>query len=307
MIPFYVPPKLSDQQIEHIQNEIAKVMRTGQITNGKNVRELEERIKSLHDVEHVIACSSATQAMWITLRALNVKGLMIQAFTWKSLSYLLPMYVQYVDVDAETWLMEPSESKYADTIIGTHTFGNTCKVETYRNRPVIYDGAYSLGADLPDIGSATILSLTATKIVPACEGGLILTDNSELAVEAEEIRDKCSRMSELNAIVGLSYLEMLPEILAKKKRIFNYYNSHLPFKSQKASEYGTNYGFYGCLVSNRDEFIERLRGKIDVRIRYEPLQKGFETTDKIASSIVILPCYPDLNPSTVVNEVITIG
>jgi dTDP-4-amino-4,6-dideoxygalactose transaminase len=210
-------------------------------------------------------------------------------------------------VDAETWLMEPSESKWASTTIATHTFGNTLKAETSPNQTIIYDGAYSLGANLPDIGSATILSLTATKTVTACEGGLILTNDCAIAKEAPEIRDKCSRMSELNAIVGLTYLEMLDEILAKKKRIFDYYNAHLPFKSQKTAKYGTNYGFYGCLLPERDKFLLRLKDKVDVRIRYEPLQKGFPNTDKIASEIVILPCYPDLNPLTVVNEVMEIG
>lgn len=301
MIPFYVPPRLSENQIEQVVSEVAKVMRTGQITNGLHVRDLEERTKELHGVEYAVACSSATQAMWIVLKGLKIQSLMIQSFTWKSLQYIMPPKVTYCDIDKETWLMN-TVSKFDDDLIVTHTFGNTDLVErTSSKQMIIYDGAYSLGAKLPDIGDATVLSLTATKTVTACEGGVILTNNRELAKEAEQIRDKCSRMSELNAIVGLTYFEMLDVILTKTKRIFEYYNAHLPFKSQKTSRWGTNYGFYGCLVPNRDELVERLNGKVEIKIRYEPLQKGFEATDKIASNIIILPCYPDLDPQTVAN------
>jgi dTDP-4-amino-4,6-dideoxygalactose transaminase len=302
-IPFYVLPKLSESQIEHITNEVAKVMRTGQITNGLNVRQLEERTKQLHGVDYAVACSSATQGMWIALKTLKIKAIMVQAFTWKSLQYILPSETFFCDINKNTWLMN-QQSNDLNALIVTHTFGNTDLAEqNSENQTIIYDGAYSLGADLPEIGDATVLSLTATKTVTSCEGGLILTNNRKLANEAEEIRDKCSRMSELNAIVGLTYCGMLDEILAKKKRIFDYYNAHLPFRSQKTSRYGTNYGFYGCLVPNRDVLLDNLKRKVDVRIRYEPLQKGFPATDEIASKIVILPCYPDLDPSTVVNYV----
>ncbi len=302
-IPFYLPPKLSETQIEHVTCEVANALHSGQITNGPNVRELEERIRQLHGVDCAVACSSATQAMWIALKTLKIKAVMVQAFTWKSLQYILPSETFYCDVNADTWLMTQQSNDLNASIV-THTFGNTDLAEqNSENQKIIYDGAYSLGAYLPDIGDATVLSLTATKTVTACEAGLILTNNRELANEAEEIRDKCSRMSEPNAIIGLTYLDMLDEILAKKKRIFDYYNGHLPFQSQKTSRWGTNYGFYGCLVPNRDALLDKLKGKVDVRIRYEPLQNGLEVTDKIASSIVILPCYPDLDPSTVVNVI----
>lgn len=311
MIPFYRPPFLLEEQIEWIIKRIEKCLRTGQITNGENVREFEERIKELHKVDYVIACSSATQGLWIVLEALKPETLMVQSFTWQSIKYILPLRpVTYCDIDKETWLMNPRVRTYWDfsprAVIYTHTLGNTgiATVET-EGQNVIYDGAYSMGVDLLDIGDATVLSTTAIKNVTSCEGGLILTNNGQLAKEMMEIRDKCSRMSELNAIVGLAYMDMLKQILLRKEEIFKYYIMQLPFKPQKISRYGTGYGFYSCLVpdrfGSRDEIIKKLEGKVEVRIRYEPIKSGLPTTDEIAKQIITLPCYPDLDEREVVN------
>jgi len=311
MIPFYRPPKLSDDQIEWIQKRIEKCLRSGQITNGENVREFEERVKELHKVEHVIACSSCTQGLWIVLEALKPETLMVQSFTWQSVKYILPLRpVTFCDIDKETWLMNPRVRTYWDflpkAVIYTHTFGNmgVATVET-EDQKVIYDGAYSLGADLPDIGDATVLSTTATKTITSCEGGLILTNNTELAKEMVKIRGACSRMSELNAIVGLASLEMLNYILARKKEVFIYYISQLPFKPQKISRWGTTYGYYACLVperfGSRDEIVKKLEGRIETRIRYEPLKSGLPATDDLAKQVLCIPLYPDVDEREVVN------
>lgn len=311
MIPFYRPPKLGNEQLAEIFCRFEKALITGQITNGENVREFEERVKELHKVEHVIACSSCTQGLWIVLEALKPETLMVQSFTWQSIKYILPLRpVTFSDIDKETWLMNPRVRTYWDflprAVIYTHTFGNMgiATVETEEQK-VIYDGAYSLGADLPDIGDATVLSTTATKTVTSGEGGLILTNNTTLAKEIIEIRDRCSRMTELNAILGLAYLEMLNYILARKKEIFNYYMTQLPFKEQKISRWGTTYGYYGCLVperfGSRDEIVKKLEGRIDTRIRYVPLKSGLPATDEVARQILCLPCYPDVGEREVVD------
>jgi len=306
-MPFYRPPKLSDEQIMWIERRITETLRSGQITNGENVREFELRVKELHKVENVIACSSCTQGLWIVLEALKPETLMVQSFTWQSIKYILPLRpVTYCDIDKETWLMNRYVRTYWDFlprgVIGTHTFGNSCLANPETEGcKVVYDGAYSLGADLPEIGDATVLSTTATKTVTSCEGGLILTNNDALAKDMKEIRDKCSRMSEVNAVIGVAYLEMLDQILARKKQIFDYYNAHLPFVPQKTSRWGTTHGYYGCLVPNRDELIKKLEGKVETRIRYEPLKAGLPITDEIAKKILILPCYPDVNEQQVVN------
>jgi len=311
MIPFYRPPRLEDSQIEWVQKRIEKCLRSGQITNGENVREFEERVKELHKVEYVIACSSCTQGLWIVLEALKPETLMVQSFTWQSIKYILPLRpITFCDIDKETWLMNPRVRTYWDFLpratIYTHTFGNmgVATVET-EGQNVIYDGAYSLGATLPEEGDATILSSTATKTITSCEGGLILTNNEQLAKEITEIRNKCSRMSELNAIVGLAYLDMLKQILARKEEIFKYYITQLPFKPQKISCWGTTYGYYACLVperfGGRDEIIKKLEGKVETRIRYEPLKSGLPATDEVAKQILCLPCYPDVDEREVVN------
>jgi len=307
MIPFYRPPALREDEVAWINERVEKAVRSGRLTNGENVREFEQQVKILHGVEHVVACSSASQALSAVLEVLKPETLMVQAFTWQSIKHVLPLRpVTYCDVDKETWLMNSRVRTYWDflprAVIYTHTFGNmgVATVEADEQK-VIYDGAYSLGADLPEIGDATVISASVTKTITSCEGGLILTNDERLASEVRQIRDMCSRMSELNAIVGLAYLQRLNMIIGRKKRIFEYYQARLPFQPQKTTRWGTNYGYYSCLVSNRDELIKRLNGKVETRIRYQPIEHGLPVTDDIAKQVLTLPCYPDLNEEEVVN------
>lgn len=170
---------------------------------------------------------------------------------------------------------------------------------------MIFDAAYSLGAEIKDFGDATLMSMTATKNVTACEAGLVLTNDEKIAGKISEFRDKCSRLSEVNAAVGLAYLKHLDEILERKKKIFEYYRRHLPYPYQKIPN-NTTYGYYGMLISTRerDALIKRLTSKLETRIRYEPLIRGLRNTDFVADRILCIPCFPDVNEKEVVELIL---
>lgn len=290
------------------------------ITNGEYCRKLEEEIKRLYPVCHIIACSSCTQGLQMALWALYGEFgrfsdfappfLYLSSFTWKSINYITRDYNrQWLDIDPETWLptlgpldIRP-ERVWPSTFLIQHTFGSVLPWEKQEpNDKVIFDAAYSLGADIKDFGDVTVFSMTATKTVTSCEGGLILTNDDDLAGEMAKLREKCGRMSEVNAAVGLAYLEHLDEIVDRKRQIFEYYRRHLPYPHQKIP-ISTSFGYYGMLMpftEERNNLINKLEGKLDIRIRYQPLVRGLRNTDFVADHIICIPCFPDVPEREVV-------
>jgi dTDP-4-amino-4,6-dideoxygalactose transaminase len=87
---------------------------------------------------------------------------------------------------------------------------------------------------------AGCFSFYPTKVMTACEGGMIITDNEALAKEAQIVRT-CGqnvdrqmvmlghnwRMSELSAIVGRNQLEHLDEFLDKRNQVATWYKEAL--------------------------------------------------------------------------------
>lgn len=313
MIPYYRPPKIPPKDRRALTQDIGQILESGLITNGEMCRRLEERMAKLHAVDYAIVCSSCTIGLNLVLEALKAKVIAMPSFTWKSVDYITRSRFQrvWMDIDPETWLQIPTflqfgEKRKIDTYLIQNTFGSLSDfpIENMAEEAnVIYDGAYSTGCKDLKIGDAVVLSTTATKSITSCEGGVILTNSKILARELTELRDRCSRMSEVHALIGLYYLNRLSEIIDKKKQIFEYYRRKMPYPCQEIP-LTTTYGYYGMLVDNRDTLIEKIRDKIEYRIRYEPVIEGLKNTDYVYEHILCLPCYVDCPYEKVVEVVL---
>jgi len=301
-IPFFRPAKLTLEEIQYIESLLEVILDSGMLSNGMFCRELEDMVKELYGVEHAITCASGTAGLWIALKALKSKTVAMPAFTWKSLLEIVPDRVVWLDIDKETWLPIVNDER-ADTFIINLTFGN---VEDYsdfvpQNSALIYDATHCLGSRLLDIGNAAVFSLSPTKPCTSSEGGIIITDDSELAEKMIRIRDWCSRMSEIQAVIGQVYLGKLGQSLARRAEIWNYYRRKLPYKPQKI-KVATSYSVYGMLLEPRErrKLIEKIKDKMEYKIYYEPLKDGLINTDLVYSRILCIPSYPDVNESEVV-------
>jgi dTDP-4-amino-4,6-dideoxygalactose transaminase len=301
-IPFFSPPHLDYEEIQYIESLLEVILDSGKLSNGQFCRELEDMIKEMYGVKHAITCSSGTIGLWIVLRALNPKTVAMPAFTWKSLAEIVPDRIAWLDIDRETWL-PIVDGERVDAFIINLTFGN---VEDYseiipQDSTLIYDAAHSLGSRLLDIGNAAVFSLSPTKPATSCEGGIIITDDDELAKRMIELRDNCCRMSEIQAVIGQVYLGKLGQSLSRRVEIWNYYRRRLPFTPQKI-KFATSYSVYGMLLEpeQRAKLIERIKDKIEYKIYYTPLKSGLINTDWVFSRILCIPSFPDVNESEVV-------
>lgn len=306
IIPFCRPKKLTDDEHRGILAKMSEIFTSGMLTNWENCRRLEQEIKRLYPVDYVVACSSCTQGIYLALRAFKARNVFIPSFSWKSVDYITRGLKRFwLDIDVSTWL--PIRGRYiaasltpTPVFIIQHTFGSIVEWKRKHNGRILYDAAYSIGAKIKDIGDITVFSTTATKPITSCEGGLVLTNDSKLAEEITELRDRCSRMSEIHAVIGLAYLKQLNDITKRRKQISEYYNKHLPFQPQKIPIDSTC-GYHGILCRDRDSLSKRLADKIETRVRYEPLTTGLPNTTFVAERILLIPNYPDVDERRVVN------
>lgn len=313
MITFFKPRNFWN---ERVAERIKEVSESGVLSKGEYVLELEQYIEKTHGVKNCISCSSCTQGLFMVLGcALNLREykdidtIYLPSFTWMS-TYLAAhannLKVRYLDIDKETWLVEDKPDIKA--IIPVDTFGNI--MDNIKSKLAIWDSAHSLCWGTGRRGLAEVFSLAPTKSITACEGGIITTNNDELAEDIRRTRDICSRMSEIHAIIALENLEHIDEIKKNKSEVVEYYKNHLPFKFQKIPE-NTNYSVVGCLCENkkqRDNIIEKLNGKIEFRKYYEPLAVGtaLVNTSYVYDHILCLPSYYGVDYKKVVEEILKV-
>jgi len=300
-IPYHRPIQLSDYDKFIMTTRIEGCLDSGQLTNGIWVRELERKVKEMYDIEHVIATSSCTQALLTCLYRLQTP-IQIPAFNWWSDIYVL-MFLNkgtcFNDIDRETWL--PIETKPIDSLY-LHTFGN---IGHSFNPNAIYDASHCFGAKIEEFGLATCISLAPTKLITGGDGGLILTNEDKFARYLTEMRDKCCRMPETNAIIALQTLQYLDKVLEWKLKVRTYYEKKIPGEFQKITN-NSNHNTIGFINSND----LKIPDTFDWRRYYEPLTKDLNNlpnTKLIYENIVCLPSYYDCPYEEITEQILEVN
>ncbi len=247
--------------VEDVEMKFSEIFSTGQITNGKYVREFEQRICEYLNVPHAVCVSSCTLGIILTLKALDIKNgnFIVPSFTFPAtINALLWNNIEprFVDIDPETFNINPEEiEKNIDEntrgILAVHIYGTACDVEGLEriakkyNLYLIFDSAHGFGGKyknkfLGNFGDAEIFSLSPTKTVVAGEGGVITTRDKGLAEKLRILRNYGdpgtnnfeylglnSRMSELHAILGLYSLKRVEEEVERRNEIAEIYMENL--------------------------------------------------------------------------------
>lgn len=194
---------------------------------------------------------------------------------------------------------EASRSKKT-LIIGVDLFGRCCDYEKleslarkYRARLII-DAAESVGSryksrSAGSAGIAAVYSFNGNKIVTASSGGAIVTDDPKLYQHVTKLRSQAREkrkyyhhkevgynyaMSNLLAAVGAEQLRKLPEILAKKRKVNDFYLKLFNQERPSVREEDNNWLTAVVLKSRkmRDEMMEALaKNNIESRMWWKPL------------------------------------
>ena len=300
VIPYHRPYPLDYFEKARIQEGIRKILESGMLSNLYYTRALEEKVRQYYDVKYCIATNNCTQGLLLCLAYRDLEEIQFPAFNWWSDKYIIDFLriprIYYNDIKKDTWLMKEND---IISSLYVHTFGNIGKS---LDENAIYDASHCLGAPLEDIGQATVFSLAPTKLVSSCEGGLILTNNEDMGKWLMEKRDRMSRMSEPNALIGLQTFTHLECILAWKKKVYEYYKKHIPGQFQeveKASTYNT-IGFLN--VHNL-----RIPSHIETKQYYEPLTRGLPNTEYVYEKIICLPSYFNCPYEKIVDDILKVN
>jgi dTDP-4-amino-4,6-dideoxygalactose transaminase len=245
---------------EAILGRMRNILSSGILTNGPNVRELEERAADYLGVRHCVAVSSCTAGLMLVLVASDLSGdAVLPSFTFAATAHaaawnqLRPVFA---DVDSETLTLSADAAATAigvrtSVILATHTFGTPCAVQELaalaRNSGVklVFDAAHAFGSrhdgvPVGGFGDAEVFSLSPTKVLVAFEGGIIATNNDVLAERCRIGRDygnpgdyDClfvglnARMSEIHAAMALASLEGLDERIDRRNELAGVYRQAL--------------------------------------------------------------------------------
>ena len=235
---------------------LSEVIASGTLTStkGRFVKKMEEEFADKVGVKHVYACASGTAAVHAAIAAIDPEpGDEIVTSPITDMGALTPILYQgaipaFAEVDPNTWnvtakTIEPVLSERTKVIIVTHLFGNPCEMEEIvaladsRGIPVIEDCAQAFLARHGDrfvgtIGKISCFSLQQGKHITTGEGGLVGTDDDELAHRmnlfinkgwgyGDANPDHCFlalnyRMSELQGAVAVGQLPKLEEAVERR-------------------------------------------------------------------------------------------
>ena len=240
---FLMRPFVGNEELDAIK----KVFDSKYLTEGPVTQEFEKQFAEFVDAKHAIAVTSCMTGLDLVLRALNIKKgdeLIVPDFTHPATgdcAYMVGAEAVLVDVDLESYNISPAAIEEAITkktkcIIPVSWGGNPVDPEVYKigkehDIPVFEDSACSTGAEIQgkkvgSIADVSCFSFHPRKIMTTGEGGMVTTNNSELAEKAVALKHfgqtKDGRftyhgtnykMSNVVSAMGIEQLKKLSHIL----------------------------------------------------------------------------------------------
>lgn len=325
---------------------ITEVLKSGQLCLGPKIAEFEKKIATFVQRKYGIAVNSGTSALHLCVEAINLQE--GDEVITTPLSFIASanciLYKKakpvFADVEEETWNINPEKiketlTKKTKAILPVHLFCQPCDMDPImelaeQNRlAIIEDSCEVLGAEYKkrkagSFGIASVFSFYPNKQMTTGEGGIIVTDNKEIAKICDSLRnqgraemtrggdnwlshDKLGynfRLNDIACSLGLTQLKKINFLINKRNEAASYYIKHLKkidgVSTQKISPNTTRTSWFVFVVKadetiNRDKLMNKLIEKgIPTRpyfpaIHLQPLYKkmfGYKEGDfPIAESI----------------------
>ena len=315
------------------------------------IERFEGMFRAYLGVAHAIATSSCTGAMHMGLAALGAGAgdeVIIADINWIAcaapITYLGAKPV-FVDVLPDTWCIDPTKIEAAITprtkaIIAVHLYGNLCDMDALLaigakyGIPVVEDAAEAIGSEWRGkkagaMGAFGTFSFHGTKTVTTGEGGMFVTQDAALYEKILTLSNHGRargqarqfwpetvgfkyKMSNIQAAIGCAQMERVNELIARKRRIFQYYAEQLrglPLRMNPEPA-GTRNGFWmptiivdDSVSFDREALLSAFRAdNIDGRVFFWPLSMLPMFTPKPENTVsyslharaLNLPSYHDL-------------
>jgi perosamine synthetase len=254
-------PDINDEDIDAVVN----VLRSGRLALGPMAEEFERLMCEYIGVKHAIAVSSGTAALHLIVRALGIgpgDEVLVPSFTFiASVNAILyeGAIPVFVDIEPETYNLDPLDLERKITpqtkaIMVVDVFGHPAEWDEINRIAekygliVIDDSCEALGAEykgrkIGQFGNAAAFAFYPNKQITTGEGGIVVTNDGELASVIKCLRNQGRRemgawlehemmgynyrMDEMSAALGVSQLRRIEELLAKRERVAKMYLERL--------------------------------------------------------------------------------
>jgi len=295
------------EDVEQIKSDVEIILKSGILTMGEYTRKFEQSFGKICGVKHAIAVNSGTSALDIVLRSAGLKPkdevvVPTNTFTATAATVVFAGAKPVLtDINAESLCLDTENLRRGITrktkaVVVVHIGGLVCpdviaikEICDDKDVLLVEDAAHAQGSTIRgryagSLGNAGCFSFYPTKVMTTGEGGMITTDDSEIAERAHVLRDQGKesfhsskivklgynwRMAEISAAIGLAQLRRLPEMIEKRNKIAERYDQELnkiegikPLKSYRGIV--NNYYKYTTFLNpdlNRDEFKRKLAEK----------------------------------------------
>lgn len=334
----YIPYGRQQIGADDIQ-AVVDVLQSDWLTTGPKVSEFEKAVADFTGAVYAVAVSSGTAALHAAMFAIGVgpgDEVIVPAITFvataNSVVYQGGTPV-FADVQPDTLLIDPDDVRQKITnrtkaIIAVDYAGQPCdyerlqKIADEHNLHLIADSCHAIGAEyrgrkVGTLAELTIFSFHPVKHITTGEGGMVVTDNPELAESMRQFRNHGIssdhrqresqatfhydmeglgynyRISDVQCALGISQLKKLPGWLTRRREIAKRYDVLLAdsFNVKPLSSHQDIMHAYHLYVVKLSDIIERdtvfqhMREKnIGVNVHYQPVylhsyyqQYGYES------------------------------
>ena len=345
-------PDITETEIK----AVVEVLKTSHLALGPRLKEFEGAIAKYAGVRYAVAVNSGTSALHLIIRALGFgpgDEVITTPFSFIASTNCILMEDAtpvFVDIDPVTLCIDPELVEAAITprtvaILAVDVFGHPAdwhrleRIAGDYGLLLIEDSAESLGSSLNGkqcggFGDAGVFAFYPNKQITTGEGGMIVTDDEELAEHCRSMANQGRgdnrwlshvrlgynyRMDEMSAALGLSQLERIEEIVAARAQVADWYLEELKGMDEivlpsVAETVRMSWFVFVIQLTNtytredRDRTIAALQGRgIGCRDYFQPIHlqpfiqerlgtaRGqFPITESISDRTIALPFFPQM-------------
>jgi dTDP-4-amino-4,6-dideoxygalactose transaminase len=224
----FQPPAVGEEEVA----AVAETLRSGWLTSGPRTAELERLFAEYVGARHVLALSSGTAALHLSLLALGVgpgDEVITTPITWPATANVIvhagarPVFadVRESDLNVDPEQVAALVGPRTKALLPVHLAGQPCDLDPLLalGVPVVEDAAHAAeasyrGRKLGGLSDATCFSLYATKNIAAGEGGLVATNREDVAAAIDDLRVMRRGHGSLYDIPVPGYKANLSDVLA---------------------------------------------------------------------------------------------
>ncbi len=338
-------PIARTQLTEKEFNIIRKPLESGWVVQGPYTKSFEERWCEFTGANHSIAVTSCTTALHLSLAALGLEAddeVIVPAFTWIATANVvehLKAKIVFCDIDLKSFnidvtKIEDKVTTRTKAIIPVHLFGLSAEMDPIiqiakkYNLFVVEDAACGFGSKykghhVGTFGDTGCFSFHPRKAITTGEGGMITTNNDELAEKMRSMRDHGAaisdfqrhhgakpyllaehpyagfnyRITDIQASLGVSQMDKADDIVRERQSLASKYSEalnaldffQLPYESV---DYIHGYQSYPCMFDIKNASLNKVKSVNKKRNTFmDTLQNDGVSTRPATHAVHMLQYY----------------